>query len=283
MKSTMRMSFVFSAALAIVAIGMAVFAAQGSSSPYADATGDISTNIGGGNPGGGILDIVSMEVSNTETDISFKLTVNGDVGAANWGKYMIGIATGKSDGMLFGNGWNRRFSSPPNASIINLSLDNDPFASQLVGMNYWIGSWVDGTPSAQFWAWDGGNTGGGTDGAWQQQSNVDSFGAVGGATSQMTYTFPFSRLGLSVGDSFYFDAYSSGGGDNDGAIDALANPNVTVNDWTNVSYTSFSTDFSGPGLNTYTISAIPEPSTIAMAAGAALGGLVLRRRRKRVA
>ena len=281
----MRNTFIFSIAVALAAIGLAAFGAQGNTSPYSDPSGDISSNIGGGNPGGGILDIIGMEVSNTETDISFKLTVNGDVGSTNWGKYMIGIATGKNDGMQNGNGWNRRFASPPNASIINLSLTNDPFASEVNGMNFWIGSWVDAAPPnpgvAQFWSWDGGNTGGGTDGAWQQGSNA-AMSVAAGATSEMTYTVPLSSLGLAIGDTFYFDAYTSGGGDNDGAIDALANPNVTVNDWTNISYTSFSTDFSGPGLNSYTIVPIPEPSTIAMTvAAAATGGLLIRRRKRK--
>jgi len=102
--------------------------AEGTSSPYTDAIGDIDPGI---STGSGTLDITGMEVSNTSSDINFKLTVNGDVTTTDWGKFMVGIATGKTDGTLTGNGWGRP---------INLSYDNDPFATQIIGMNHWIGT-----------------------------------------------------------------------------------------------------------------------------------------------
>jgi hypothetical protein len=73
-----------------------------------------------------------------------------------------------------------------------------------------------------------------------------------------------ASLGLSMGDTFYFDAYSSGGGSGDGAIDALANPNVSVQGWGD-SYTS-----SAPNIFSYTI---PAPGALALlgVAGIAAG------------
>jgi hypothetical protein len=69
---------------------------------YTDATGENFTNAGGG-----ILDIVSVEVTNTATDITFKLTLNGDTSSPNdWGKYMIGIDT-VPGGDPAGDGWAR--------------------------------------------------------------------------------------------------------------------------------------------------------------------------------
>ena len=62
---------------------------------YNDATGDIEPGI---STGGGTLDLVSMEVSNTSTDIQFKLTVNGNIGTTDWGKFMVGIANNKGNG-----------------------------------------------------------------------------------------------------------------------------------------------------------------------------------------
>jgi hypothetical protein len=58
---------------------------------YNDATGDIGPGLA---TGGGTLDLVSLEITNTETDIVFSLTVNGSLNSPDWGKFMIGIAQG---------------------------------------------------------------------------------------------------------------------------------------------------------------------------------------------
>jgi hypothetical protein len=86
-----------------------------------------------------------------------------------------------------------------------------------------------------------------------------------------------SSLGLNPGDQFTFDAYSSGGGNGDTSIDALANPNVAVTSW-GQTYTSKPVTFGGGGLNSYTVP-VPEPSMFAAAAvGVAIAGCTLRRR-----
>lgn len=265
-----KMSFILSAALAIVAIGMAVFAVEGSSSPYTDAIGDIDPGITTAN---GTLDIVGMEVSNTPTDITFRLTVNGPVNDPNWAKYMIGIATGKTDGTQSGNGWGRP---------INLSYDNDPFAANVLGMNYWVGSWVDGGNGSEVYSFDDTATTWTRLGAtWDAGTYPYPYIVTPGAQSTIEWQFPLSLLNLTAGDLMYFDVYSSGGGGGDSAIDSLANPNISVTGWGGP-YTSYATVAGGPGLNSYIVQ-VPEPSTIAMAAGAALGGLVMLRRRKRAA
>ena len=241
-------------------IGLVGFAqAAITASNYNDLSGDIDAGISTAN---GTLDIVGMEVSNTATDINFKLTVNGNLSSTDWGKFMIGIATGKTDGTRTGNGWGRP---------INLSYDNDPFAAQIVGMNYWIGSWVDGGGGSQLWAYDNSSS------LWNGPGSLGSFSVTSGATSDILYSVSLTSLGLTAGDSFYFDAYSSGGGGADSAIDSLANPNVTISSWGD-SYTSYATAAFGPGLNSYTISAaIPEPSaSLLLVLGAA--GLLRRRR-----
>jgi hypothetical protein len=87
-------------------------------------------------------------------------------------------------------------------------------------------------------------------------------------------------MNLIPGNVIYFDAYSSGGGGGDSAIDSLANPNVSVSNWGDT-YTSYATGAGGPGLNSYTVSAVPEPSSMAAVglAGAAIAGHLMRRRR----
>ena len=253
------LSFLATAAFAV----SSSFAVEGSTSPYSDPAGDIDAGISTGN---GTLDILGMEVSNTATDITFTLTVNGNISTTDWGKFMVGIATGKTDGTLTGNGWDRP---------INLSYDNDPFAVQVLGMNHWIGSWVDTGGGAQFYTYNSGTL------LWEGPAALTNFSLSAGATSEINMSLSLVSMSLLPGDVIYFDAYSSGGGDGDSAIDALANPNVSITDWAGP-YTSYATAAGGPGLNSYTV-AVPEPSTYALLTlGAlALGGYAARRRARK--
>jgi hypothetical protein len=257
---------------ALIAIPGTGFAIQGTSSPYTDAIGDIDSGI---TTGDGTLDIVGMEVSNTLTDVIFKLTVNGNVSTTDWGKFMIGIATGKTDGTLTGNGYGRP---------INLSYDNDPFAAQIVGMNHWVGSWVDGSSQkpiggSEFYTYNNVTSQWDANGQSWNGSNPYPwpYTVTAGAQSTVEWTFPLALFSLNVGDQFYFDAYSSGGGGGDSAIDSLANPNVSITSWGGP-YTSYSTSAGGPGLNSYQV--VPEPSTYLLSALGVLALYFFARRRK---
>ena len=227
-----------------------VFAVQGTTSPYTDAIGDIDPGI---STASGTLDIVGMEVSNTLTDVIFKLTVNGNVSTTDWGKFLIGISTGKTAGTTTGNGWNRP---------INLS-------SPSAGMDHWVGSWIDNGGGSQLYSYNGT--------AWVGPASPVSFTLSAGATSDITATLSLASLGLSLSDTFYFDAYSSGGGGGDSAIDSLANPNVAINGWGGP-YTSMTTADSGNGLNSYQV--VPEPSTYLLSALGVLAIYFFARRRK---
>ena len=238
-------------ALAFVsAVAFSASSANAQVTTYLDATNDIASGIANA---GGTLDIVRMEVSNTATDIVFRMTVNGYVegpGSTDWGKFMIGISTGSNagDSGVGGNGWGRP---------INMASPNG-------GMNYWVGSWVDSGGGAQRWAYNGSS--------WSEVAATYSsgFGSYSFVNNQLTYTMSLASLGLSVGSTFYFDAYSSGGGNGDSAIDALANPNVSVTGWGGP-YTSNSTN----GVLSYTV--VPAPGAVALLG---LAGLMARRRRR---
>jgi hypothetical protein len=226
-------------------IGMnSAFAAQ----TYTDAIGETI------NSASGTIDFVGAEVSNTATDLVISLKVNGNVGTTDWGKFMIGIATTKTDGTTSGNGWNRP---------INLSAPSGK------GMDFWTGAWVDGGGGSELHKY----TSGTPTGSWSNiGSSNQQIGTYATDKSLLTYTYSLATLGVTVGDTIYFDAYSSGGGGTDGAIDALANSAQSISDWGN-SYTS-----SGSNLNSYTL--VPEPSTGMLMGLGVAGLLVLRRIRK---
>ena len=213
---------------------------------YSDSVNDIDPGISTGN---GTLDLVSMEVSHTATDIQFKLTVNGNIGSTDWGKFMVGIANNKGYGTSTSDGWARPITMSANG-----------------GMTNWFGSWVDGGGGAENRS---NQTSWGLTGA-TYNSNFGNFALAGRTQSTITYGVSIASIGMSIGDTFSFDAYSSGGGSDDSAIDALANPSVAVTSWGQAYDSGTSTSFS------YTLTAIPAPGAIALIG---LAGLVARRRK----
>jgi hypothetical protein len=107
---------------------------------------------------------------------------------------------------------------------------------------------------------------------------LPGFLLTSGTTSDIIYTASLASLGLSAGDTIYFDAFTSGGGGSDGAVDALSNPNVSITSWSQA-YTSSTIGSGGVGLSSYTL--VPEPSSILLLGlSAILYGACRSRRRK---
>jgi len=183
----------------LIAAAAVLFAAGTSNSHatlYTDTTGDEFT----GNPH---LDITSVEVTNNFADVIFKINLNGNPVAVDWGKYCIGVDTNATTGdtSANGNGWGRAISMTPN------------------GMDFWVGTWVDGGMGANLSHFDGA--------FWNAQGGS----TVSKTTNSVTITIPIAGLGKTYGDSFDFDIYTTGGGGGDPAIDSLANPAQTVSAW----------------------------------------------------
>ncbi len=150
------------------------------------------------------LDIASVEVINTATDISFTINPVGDPIAVNWGEYNIGInriSGGATNGTV------------PNGRPITMSS----------GMDYWIRSWHTGAESYHWetagalWVLD--------NATWRPPSSLQ---VPVKTSSSVTLTTTLASLGLAVGDSFFFDVYTSGATATDSAVDALANPLPTA-------------------------------------------------------
>jgi hypothetical protein len=224
-------------AFAAIAAAAALLGTAGlaSAAIFTDATGE---NF----DGNAHMDIASVEVTNTLTDITFKINLNGSIAnPTDWGKYLVGIDTNSGTGDTgnpVGNPWGRN---------IRMSA----------GMDAFIGSWVDGGGGAQPWTFTS---------SWTQNGQVTP---VLGTTST-TITVPLSTLNLVPGQTINFDVYSSGGNGGDSANDALGLATQTINDW-QVPYDS------GNNVRSYTL-AVPEPATIG---ALGLAGLSLLARRRR--
>jgi len=131
-------------------------------------------------------------------------------------------------------------------------------------MEQWIGAWVDGGNGAELRSYSG---------AWALNSatylpNPANL-AISKDTSSVTISLDLVSLGLSVGNAFQFDVFSSGGGGGDGAVDALSVGTPSINDWGNTFQTGSANSLS------YTV--IPEPASAVL--GLVGMALLLRRRR----
>jgi hypothetical protein len=191
------------------------------------------------------LDITSVTITNTATDLNFVIALNSSIvpppggNGVDWGKYMVAIDS-VAGGDVSSNGWSRPISMPS-------------------GMDYWIGSWVDGgDPQRQLWKYSGG---------W---SMTNSFGNIRSGNT-VAFSVALSDLGLSLGDTFTFDVFSSGSF-NDSAIDALSVGTPSVTGWGG--------PFASGSTLTYTVTAVPEPSSVlALSLVGLLGATCGRRRR----
>jgi hypothetical protein len=191
---------------------------------YIDAQNEIHNN---GDPH---MDITQVEVTNDATNISFKISVRAtNIDSPNWGKYTLGLDTAPGGNSMQndnGNGWSRSIS--------------------MNGMDYWIGSWVDGGGGgANLSNWTGTN--------WNSLGNISHL--ISGPSITLTTTL--ASLGLSYGSVVKFDAYTTGGNGGDGANDASSNPNQASPGWPDHYH-------SGDLLSSYTVvnpvAPIPEAS-----------------------
>jgi len=213
---------------------MAFSAVAANAVVFTDATGDFGAPMNTyGNPN---FDVSSLEITNDLTNIVFKFTVNNaNITSPDWHKFFVLLndGTGPTSGS---NGWGR-----------NIALAG--------GATAWMGGWVDGGGGGQGFTYNG---------AWNNNNGVTI--ALSGSTA--TYTASLSSLGLSIGDTFTFDAGTTGNNGDHGAWDlvSLATPSAAG-----------PTDFVTSNSNLQ-YSVVPEPATMtAMAMGAAA---LLRRRKK---
>ncbi len=220
--------------LAAVAAIVAV-AGSAQATIYNDAAGDLAATFTGFDH----LDILSVDITNDATNITFDILLAGDLDATNWGKYALGIDTGGAS--VNGNPWGR----------------NVDWAR---GIDYWIATWADdgGTGiGGQTWNYDGVN--------WNQTAGVTGDDTQHAAGRQI-FSVALADLGLAVGDTFDFDVITTGGGADPG-VDHLSLATEATPDWG-------TTSVSGAFLS-YTV--VPTPGALTLLSLGGL--VALRRRR----
>lgn len=213
------------------AVALAAFTSTSQATLYTDTTGDLNNGVPSGDNLSGFthLDITSVEVTNDCSQLIFTINVAGNPVTTDWGKYCIGFDS-TAGGDTAGNGWGR------------------PIALTQ-GMDYWVGTWVDGGMGAENRKWNGAT--------WDLQSatyaaNPDNL-SISKTTSNVTIKVSFVGLGKLPGDSIDFDVYATAGGGTDSAIDSLANPNIAVTAWAGPYATNL--------FRTYTITSVPGCDT----------------------
>lgn len=232
--------------LAIATIAFASVAHAGDvGSTFIDATGENS------DPSLSNIDILNATFKNDATSLYLSVAVNADVSATNWGNYLVFIDRTPSIGALsdlnsrdpLNAPWDRRAGSP-------------------TGVDAFVSSWIDGDGGYLNSTWDGS--------AWtQNESGTPDLSQA--ASGIVSWTFSLASLGLSLGDTFYFDVATISDHDDASGIDLLS-MDVIRPGWKDDS-------ISGRNL-TYTVaSSMPVPGIGGLAALAGFGLIRQRRRR----
>jgi hypothetical protein len=212
--------------LAMSLASTAAIATAAQGTTYTDSTNDLFDN------GLTNLDIAEVNVWDDGVNITFGIQTQT---FSDWTKYMIFIDS--AAGGTTSNAWSRP---------VNLTSDID----------YFVGSWVDASSNnSQFVSWTGS--------AWNWGSESTLSNSVSANT--VTWSFSLASLGLSAGQTFYFDVATSGGGGDPG-VDHLSRSDMATSGWGSP---STSGNFLG-----YTT--VPAPGAIALLG---LAGLFGRRRR----
>ncbi|HEY1922812.1 MAG TPA: PEP-CTERM sorting domain-containing protein [Tepidisphaeraceae bacterium] len=247
----------------LVAPGL-VLATNAMATTYTDALAD--------NYGGPEVDISSVVVTNDATNINFLINLNSGASigpsANHYADYEIGIQEGGGAGGqtaingTYGTG--NPAAGNPYGNAVGIST----------GENYFIGSFLAGSTysgGAQLYGYS-------SVAGWNQIGSNATLTQVNSGSPSLSFSLPLSALGLSVGQSFNFDAWTSFGSPQ-AAYDALDNNGTgSANAPYNSGTTYDSATAPGSVLAIYTVAApVPEPTSMAILGGAGL--LMMRRRR----
>ena len=184
---------------------------------YSDASGDFT----GGNSD---LDIASVSVANDATTLTFTINLVGNPQNNNWYNYYVGV----SENLFGGVGGN--FNAPGGyGKNIQMSAG---------GMDFVLASYP-AFAGYDLKTWNGAS--------WNQAS-----GTASEDSTSVTIPVALAALGLSAGNSFKFDVWTSDTGA-DTVLDALSDG--TARSWNSNPFDT------GQNALSYTVTQVPEPTS----------------------
>ena len=274
-------------AIALGAISCAVYSASAGTIYQSGGAGTTYTDVLGDGQGSANLlrDISSVTVSNDANNLYFTLNISpaGSLASGGAFNYAIGITTGSptAGGDTSASG---DHGNPYGRSI--------SFDSSFGGMTDWIGIFGAGgagsgaSPYTSYgfndYAFGTPGAVGITNGGWTKINTVASGQPIGmqpstTVSNTVTITVPMSdfvsNLSLTPGATIDFDLDSTGTSGNQTAYDSLVVQG-------NIQGTFVSTtQYNATVLDQYTITAVPEPSTIVLVITGLLGALAMRSRK----
>ena len=216
------MRFIFSILAAFGCMAMAVLPAQaeGFGTPVVDGVLDgvygiaeASDPAGDGN-GNANMDLLEFYVVNDNTFWYFYFTVNADIGATIWGKYVIYIDTTNDANGATSDAWGR-----------NVTV-NDPHKPEF-GIYSWVDNAPYGTEDIQFHAWTGG--------AWSNIGTISEAALTGGPPGAIEWKVAKAALGSP--STIWCEVWCTGGGTTDNAQDTINDP---ADDWNAVDWSTTS-------------------------------------------
>ncbi|MDI6807577.1 MAG: FlgD immunoglobulin-like domain containing protein [Candidatus Eisenbacteria bacterium] len=197
--------------LALVLFSGQVMAA-GFGTPTIDGTLDAvygtaeATDKSGDGNGNAVMDLLNLYVCNDVNYWYFYFTINADINATRWGKYLIYMDTDSTNGSgATSDAWGRNV------------VVSDPHKPE-----YSIASWVDGLPydagDTQVWKWMGSS--------WSLTGTVSGAALSYGTTSAIEWKIAKATLGSPT--RIWCEVWSTGGGTTDNAQDTSNDP---AEDW----------------------------------------------------
>jgi hypothetical protein len=250
----------------LLVLGSTLFlTSRASATTYTDALGD--------NYGGPEVDISSVSITNDASNIYFQINMNPAANLATnyFANYEIGFQmNGGAGGQTAING---TFGTGNPAA-------GNPYGNSVgisTGENFFIGSFLAGPTyngGAQLYGYS--STAG-----WNQIDSTMLATIVPTGSPSTSFAFPLSDLGLSVGSKFNFDVWTSFGSPQ-GAYDALDNttgtPDAGGAPYSGGFYDSATAGGSTFATTVYTVTAVPEPASVATTLSLAALALTKRRR-----
>ncbi len=162
------------------------------------------------------MDLGSLYVANDANFWYFLFTVNTDIVATNWGKYLIFIDTTNDVNGATTDAWGRAITV------------SDPHKAEYSLRGWFDGGGAYGVSKTQFWQWSAG--------AWSQNGTADAAAVSAGAVSGVEWKIARSKLGDP--SQIWVEVVSTGGSPSDNAQDTCNDP---ADDWN-------ATDWSTPAV-----------------------------------